>query len=105
MKLNRLIAVSIVGFSLLTTSTSAFACEHDSHSWSFFGICSHAFSHHDHDCDHNGNGGGGNNNGGHDCERGKGRGDGNCPVTGGGSNTGGHSTGGGTTTPPVGPKG
>ncbi len=29
MKLNRLIAVSIVGFSLLTTSTSAFACDHD----------------------------------------------------------------------------
>jgi uncharacterized membrane protein YgcG len=96
MKLNRLIAASVVGFSLLTTSTSAFACEHDSHSWSFFGICSHSFNHHDgdhdrdHDRDHNGD---------HNCNHGG--------STGGGSTSGGgHSTGGGgTTTPPVGPKG
>jgi uncharacterized membrane protein YgcG len=96
MKLNRLIAASIVGFSLLTTSTSAFACEHDSHSWSFFGICSHSFNHHDnddHDRDHNRD-----HNGDNKCNHGG--------STGGSTSGGGSSTGsGGTTTPPVGPKG
>ncbi len=67
MKLNRLIAVSIVGFSLLTTSTSAFACDHESgSSWSFFGWC-----HHDnHDNDHN-----------HDCDHDKDKGGKDCPAT------------------------
>lgn len=90
MKLNRLIAVSIVGFSLLTTSTSAFACEHDSHSWSWFGFCNHTDKDKDKDkdCDHD------HNKGGHDCNHG------------GSSSGGGSSTGGGTTTPPsTGPKG
>jgi hypothetical protein len=57
MKLNRLIAVSIVGFSLLTTSSSAFACDHEGGgSPSYFGWC-----HRDHDCDHD------KDKGGHDC--------------------------------------
>ena len=66
MKLNRLLAVSIVGMSLLTTSTSAFACEHDSHSWSFFGFCNHTDKDKDkdRDCDHD------RNKGGHECNHG-----------------------------------
>jgi hypothetical protein len=84
MKLNRLIAVSIVGCSLLTTSTSAFACEHDSHSWSFFGWCSHNDREKDKDCDHDR---GHDRDKGHDC------------------NGGGHSTPTPPSTPPVGPKG
>ena len=67
MKLNRLIAASIVGISLLAPSTSAFACEHDSHSWSFFGWCSHSDK--DKDCDHKDCDHGG-NSGGHDCNHG-----------------------------------
>jgi hypothetical protein len=51
MKLNRLIAVTIVGISLLTTSTSAFASEHNS--WSWFGLCSHTDREKEKDCDHN----------------------------------------------------
>ena len=55
MKLNRLIAASIVGFSMLSASTSAFACDHDhdsgGSSWSWFGWC-----HHDHDHDGGGKG-------------------------------------------------
>src|ERR1700677_1668866 len=49
MKLNRLIAVSIVGFSMLSASTSAFACDHDhdsgGSSWSWFGCCHHDNGH------------------------------------------------------------
>ena len=81
MKLNRLIAASIVGISLLAPSTSAFACDHDGHSsWSWFGFCNHTDhdKDKDKDCDHD------RNNGGHDC------------------NHGGSSTGGGVS---VGPKG
>jgi hypothetical protein len=104
MKLNRLIAVSVVGISLLSTSSSAFACEHDSHSWSFFGWCSHTdkdkdCDHKDRDCDHD-------RNRGHDCDHGGSTG-GSGSSTGGGHSTGGGSTGtgsGGSTTP-VGPKG
>jgi uncharacterized membrane protein YgcG len=93
MKLNRLIAASVVGFSLLTASTSAFACDHDSgRSWSFFGFCNHndrdKDKDRDKDCNHD------RNNGGHDCNHGG-------SSSGGGSSTGG---GGGSTTP-VGPKG
>jgi hypothetical protein len=91
MKLNRLIAVSIVGFSLLTTTTSAFACDHDSHSWSFFGWCSHDDKDKDHkDCDHD------RNSGGHDCNHG-GSSSGSGSSTGsGGSSTGSGSTGSGS---------
>jgi hypothetical protein len=82
MKLNRLIAVSIVGFSLLTTSTSAFACDHESgSSWSFFGWCHH-------DNDHN-----------HDCDHDKDKGGKDCPGHGGGSS---HQD---PPPPPTGPKG
>lgn len=85
MKLNRLIAVSIVGFSLLTTSSSAFACDHDSgSSGSWFGWC-----HHDHDHDHDGGGDKGGNGG-------------NCPGHGG---SGGGSTSGGGGSTSTGPKG
>ncbi|WP_433968074.1 hypothetical protein [Tunturiibacter gelidiferens] len=90
MKLNRLIAVSIVGFSLLTTSSSAFACDHDhdsGSSWSWFGWCHHD---HDHDHDHEHDGGGNTGSGG------------NCPGHGGSSTGGGGST---TTPPSTGPKG
>jgi hypothetical protein len=100
MKLNRLIAVSIVGFSLITTSTSAFACEHESHSWSFFGWCSHDDKDKDHkDCDHDRNSGGGRdcNHGGSSAGSSSGGSTGN-----GGSTTGSGSTGSGTT---CGPKG
>jgi len=78
MKLNRLIAVSIVGFSLITTSTSAFACDHekDSHSWSFFGWCTHDDKDKDKDCDHHHHDGGG------DCNHGGGS------TSGGGTSTG-----------------
>ena len=91
MKLNRLIAASIVGVSLLATSTPAFACDHDSHSWSRFGFCNHTDhdKDKDKDCDHD-------RNKGHVCDHGG--------STGGGSSSGGSSTGsgGGST---VGPKG
>jgi hypothetical protein len=40
MKLNRLIAASVVGISLLTTSTSVFA-ENNGSSYSLFGIFTH----------------------------------------------------------------
>jgi hypothetical protein len=97
MKLNRLIAATVVGISLLAPSTSAFACEHESHSWSWFGWCNHSDTdkEHDRDCDHD-------RDKGHDCNHGG--------SSSGGSSSGstGHSTGGGggtTTTPPSGPKG
>jgi hypothetical protein len=84
MKLNRLIAVSIVGFSLFTTSTSAFACDHESGggSSSWFGWCHHD-NDHNHDCDHDKNKGGGQD----------------CPGHGGGSSTQNPPP------PPTGPKG
>jgi hypothetical protein len=95
MKLNRLIAASIVGISLLTTSTSAFACEHDSHSWSWFGFCNHSDKDKDNDKD---------NDKGHDCNHGgSSSGSSGHSTSGGGSSTGsGSSTSGGST---VGPKG
>ena len=87
MKLNRLIAASIVGISLLAPSTSAFACDHDGHSsWSWFGLCNH--TDHDRDCDHD------RNSGGQDCTHG---GSSSGGSSSGGSSTGGHSTGGGST--------
>jgi uncharacterized membrane protein YgcG len=101
MKLTRLIAASIVGISLLAPATSAFACDHDSHSWSWFGWCSHDdkdkdCDHKDKDCDHN-------KNGGHDCNHGGSSSGGSS--SGGGSSTsgGGSSTSGGGSS--VGPKG
>ena len=103
MKLNRLFAASIVAISLLTTSTSAFACDHDSHSWSFFGWCNHDdkdkdCDHKDKDCDHD-------RNKGHDCGGGHSS-SGGGSSTGGGSSSGGSSTGGSTGgSTPVGPKG
>jgi hypothetical protein len=101
MKLNRLLTASVLGFSLLTTS--AFACEHDSHSWSFFGWCSHTDKDNDkkRECDQNGQNSGTGNN----CDHGRGNGGGYCGTGGsstgsGGSSTGtGGSTGGGTTGP------
>jgi hypothetical protein len=44
----------LFGFSLLTTSTSAFACEHENHSWTWFGWCNHSDKDKDkgRDCDH-----------------------------------------------------
>jgi uncharacterized membrane protein YgcG len=98
MKLNRLIAVSIVAISLLTTSTSAFASEHNS--WSWFGLCSHTDREKDKDCDHERNherdhDRDHDHDGGHDCNHGGSTG------SGGGSTSG----GGGSVTPPVGPKG
>ena len=94
MKLHRLIAASVVGFSLLTASTSAFACDHDSgRTWSFFGFCNHndKDKDKDKDCNHD------RNSGGHDCNHGG-------STSGGGNSTGGggNSTGGGGNT--VGPK-
>jgi hypothetical protein len=94
MKLNRLIAASVVGISLLTTSTSVFA-ENNGSSYSLFGI----FTHPDTDkaskrqSDMNGQDTGRGRN----CDNGKGNGGGYC----------------GTSTqtppppppPPVGPKG
>jgi len=103
MKLNRLIAASVVGFSLLTTSTSAFACEHESHSWSWFGWCNHSDKDKDndkdpdHERDHDRN-----HDRGHDCNGGGSSSGSSGHSTGGGTSTGG---GGGSTTPPVGPKG
>jgi hypothetical protein len=91
MKLNRLIAASIVGISLLAPSTSAFACEHDSHSWSFFGWCSHSDK--DKDCDHKDCDHGG-NNGGHDCNHGGSSSSGSGSSSSGGSSSGGSSSGG-----------
>jgi hypothetical protein len=41
MKLNRLIAASAIGIALLTPSTSAFAAEQESHSYSLFGFLNH----------------------------------------------------------------
>src|SRR5271156_880017 len=96
MKLNRLIAASVVGISLLTTSTSAFACEHDSHSWSWFGFCNHSDKDKDNDK---------NNDKGHDCSHGGSSGGstsgGGSSTSDGGSSSGGSSTSGGGT---VGPK-
>jgi hypothetical protein len=93
MKLNRLIAVTIVGISLLTTSTSAFASEHNS--WSWFGLCSHTDREKEKDCDHNRDHERDHDrDGGHDCNHGG--------STGSGGSTGGS---GGSVTPPVGPKG
>ncbi len=91
MKLNRLIAASIVGISLLAPSTSAFACEHDSHSWSFFGWCSHSDK--DKDCDHKDCDHGG-NSGGHDCNHGGSSSSGSGSSSSGGSSSGGSSSGG-----------
>jgi uncharacterized membrane protein YgcG len=104
MKLNRLIVATVVGISLLAPSTSAFACEHDSHSWSFFGWCNHDekdkdkdCDHKDRDCDHH------DRDRGHDCDHDGGGSTGSTghSTGGGGSTGGGSSTGGGT----VGPKG
>jgi hypothetical protein len=93
MKLNRLIAVTIVGISLLTTSTSAFASEHNS--WSWFGLCSHTDREKEKDCDHNRDHERDHDrDAGHDCNHGG--------STGSGGSTGGS---GGSVTPPVGPKG
>jgi hypothetical protein len=93
MKLNRLIAVTIVGISLLTTSTSAFASERNS--WSWFGLCSHTDREKEKDSDHNrDHNRDRDRNGGHDCNHGG--------STGSGGSTGGS---GGSVTPPVGPKG
>jgi hypothetical protein len=96
MKLNRLIAVTIVGISLLTTSTSAFASEHNS--WSWFGLCSHTDREKEKDCDHNRDHERDHDrDAGHDCNHG-----GSTGSTGSGGSTGGS---GGSVTPPVGPKG
>jgi hypothetical protein len=93
MKLNRLIAVTIVGISLLATSTSAFASEHNS--WSWFGLCSHTDREKEKDCGHNrDHERDHDHDGGHDCNHGG--------STGSGGSTGGS---GGSVTPPVGPKG
>jgi len=103
MKLNRLIAASIVGISLLAPSTSAFACDHDSHSsWSWFGFCNH--TDHDRDCDHD------RNSGGHDCNHGGSSSGGSSSggSSSGGSSNGGGSNGGGSNSPAppsTGPKG
>jgi hypothetical protein len=108
MKLNRLIAASIVGISLLAPSTSAFACEHDSHSWSFFGWCSHSDK--DKDCDHKDCDNGG-NSGGHDCNHGgssssgSGSSSSGSGSSSGGSSSGGSSSGGSSSGSGVGPKG
>jgi hypothetical protein len=108
MKLNRLIAASIVGISLLAPSTSAFACEHDSHSWSFFGWCSHSDK--DKDCDHKDCDHGG-NSGGHDCNHGgssssgSGSSSSGSGSSSGGSSSGGSSSGGSSSGSGVGPKG
>jgi uncharacterized membrane protein YgcG len=96
MKLNRLIAVTIVGISLLTTSTSAFASEHNS--WSWFGLCSHTDREKEKDCDRNRDHERDHDrDAGHDCNHG-----GSTGSTGSGGSTGGS---GGSVTPPVGPKG
>jgi uncharacterized membrane protein YgcG len=101
MKLNRLIAASIVGISLLTTSTSAFACEHESHSWSWFGWCSHTDKDRekDKDCDHHDRDHDRDRDRGHDCDHGGSTGG---SSSGGSTSGGGSSSGGGST---VGPKG
>lgn len=110
MKLNQLLTASVLGFSLITTS-SAFACEHSSggnssshqdNHWSFFDWCHHAISDSHRECDHDGQNTGNGNN----CDHGKGNGGGYCGTGGSSSGSTGHSTGGGsTTTPPGGPKG
>jgi hypothetical protein len=95
MKLNRLIAMSAVGISLLTTSTSAFAAENSGPSFSLFSI----FTHPDTDkvskrqSDMNGQDTGRGRN----CDHGKGNGGGYCGTS--------PQTPTPPPPPPVGPKG
>jgi hypothetical protein len=103
-KLNQVLTASVLGFSLITTS-SAFACEHSSGStgheeshWSFLGWCHNLVAESHRECDQNGQDSGRGNN----CDHGKGNGGGYCGT---GASTGGSTGGGGSTTPPGGPKG
>jgi hypothetical protein len=111
MKLNRLLTVSVLGFSLLTTSAFADSRNNDSSNqshWSFLSWIYNPVADSRRECDQYGQNSGKGNN----CDRGRGNGGGYCGTggsTGGstGSSTGGStgwggSTGGSGTTGPKG---
>jgi hypothetical protein len=79
MKLNRLIAASVVGFSLLATSPAAFATDHGSSSLSLFGVGNHTDT--DHASKRQSDMNGQNTGTGRNCDQGKGNGGGYCPAT------------------------
>jgi hypothetical protein len=78
MKLNHLIAVSAVAFSLLTTSSPAFASWNDSPAPTLFGVGNHTDTAHapKRQSDMNGQ----NTGTGRNCDHGKGNGGGYCPA-------------------------
>jgi hypothetical protein len=78
MKLNRIIAVSAVGFSLLTISPAAFATEQSSSSWSLFSVGNHTDT--DHASKRQSDMNGQNTGTGRNCDHGKGNGGGYCPA-------------------------
>src|SRR5258708_10306811 len=91
MKLNRMLSVSVLGFSLITTS--AFACEHSSNSrsgegtsWSLTGWFHNLVAESHRECDQNGQDSGRGNN----CDHGRGNGGGYCGT---GGSTGGFPRG------------
>jgi hypothetical protein len=79
MKLNRLIAASVVGFSLLATATAAFATEHDSSLLSLFGVGNHTDT--DHASKRQSDMNGQNTGTGRNCDHGKGNGGGFCAAS------------------------
>jgi len=107
MKLNRILSISALGFSLMTTA--AFAGEPNGNSrsgegtsWSLTGWFHNLVAESHRECDQNGQNTGQGNN----CDHGRGNGGGYCGT--GGSTSGGGTTGGstgGSTGGTVGPKG
>lgn len=93
MKLNHILAVSAVGFSLLTAAPAAFAIGSDSPSPTLFGVGNHTDTDHapKRQSDMNGQ----NTGTGRNCDQGKGNGGGYCPA----------NTPPPPPPPPVGPKG
>ena len=79
MKLNRLIAASVVGISLLTLSSPSFAAANDSHSWSLFGSVNHTDT--DKASKRQSDMNGQNTGIGRNCDHGKGNGGGYCPTS------------------------
>ena len=103
MKLNRMLSISALGFSLLTTSAVASGNNGNSSSdgshGSLIGWFQNLVAESHRECDQNGQNTGKGNN----CDHGKGNGGGYCGT--GGSTSGGGSTGGSTGGGTVGPKG
>jgi hypothetical protein len=79
MKLNHFIAASAVAISLLATSPSAFATEHDSPSSSLFGVGNHTDT--DHASKRQSDMNGQNTGTGRNCDNGKGNGGGYCGTS------------------------